>query len=83
MDANFSALSTALVYKGTFDASAGYPSTPVVGDAYVNTVEGTISTVLYKVDDVIFYDGVAWKRTAKQIASVGSTLLLASKLGAL
>lgn len=67
MDANLNNLNNdvtiAFKYKGVLDASGGvYPSTPVQGDTYVVSVTGTISAVLYSVDDMLFYNGAAWKR---------------------
>jgi len=42
----------AIYFKGTWDASTGaYPVAPTQGDYYVISVEGTISGVLYKVQD--------------------------------
>lgn len=49
-------------YRGTFDASAGYPSSPAQGDLYVASVAGTISSVDYGIGDMAFYNGSSWDR---------------------
>jgi hypothetical protein len=51
----------ALQYKGTHDCSTeSYPDSPETGDYYVASVQGTISTTLYRVGDWLVYDGSFW-----------------------
>ena len=55
--------SQAMVYRGGWDASTGvYPSDPGLstGWMYKVTVAGTVSTIAYKVNDSIIFNGVDW-----------------------
>ena len=56
-----------LVFKGRFDASKGaLPAAPNLGDFYLVSVAGTISSVKYGVGDMLFYDGTSWDRIDNQ-----------------
>ena len=56
-----------LVFKGRFDASKGVlPASPNLGDFYLVSVSGTISSVKYGVGDMLFYDGSQWDRIDNQ-----------------
>jgi len=77
----FPTQSANMSYKGSLDASgAAYPSSPNTGDTYRISVAGTISTVIYNVNDVIFWDGSAWRfdyknpGVANGVASLDSTV---------
>lgn len=50
----------ALEYKGTFDATQGYPSNPEQGWYYVCATSGTISGVVYGTGDWAVYNGTSW-----------------------
>ena len=53
----------ALNYQGTFDASGGsFPGNPAKGYYWVISVQGTISSVLYRVGDWLAYDGTSWDK---------------------
>lgn len=57
----------ALNYRGVLDASEGsYPGSPVKGDYYVISVQGTISGTLYKVLDWAVYNGTSWDKIDNQ-----------------
>ncbi|MBB5357540.1 hypothetical protein HDE76_000722 [Rhodanobacter sp. ANJX3] len=56
-----------LVFKGRFDASKGsLPASPNLGDFYLVSIAGTISSVKYGVGDMLFYDGSQWDRIDNQ-----------------
>lgn len=66
---------SALVYKGQWDASSGaYPvqTTYIIGDFYVVSVEGTMDGIKFYVGDWIIWNGSAWERSANAnaVASV-------------
>jgi len=52
-----------LYFMGTWDASGGsYPASPDQGQYYVVSVAGTVSGVVYGIDDWIVYSGIAWQK---------------------
>lgn len=56
-------VSGAIRFKGTWNASVGtFPSSPATGDLWQVSVQGTISSVIYRVGDQIFYTGSAWDK---------------------
>ena len=63
-----------LNYKGTLDASAGYPSAPETGDFYIVAAAGTISGTEYNTGDWAVYNGTAagWAKidNTDEVASV-------------
>lgn len=53
----------AVQYKGTHDCSTTtYPVGPEAGDYYIASVQGTISSVLYRIGDWLVYNGVSWDK---------------------
>jgi hypothetical protein len=49
-----------LTDKGSWDASTGvFPVTPVFGDTYTVSVEGTVDSISYVVGDTIVFNGLA------------------------
>jgi hypothetical protein len=73
----------ALEYQGTYDASSGvYPASPSKGYYYVVSVAGTISTIPYKVNDWMTYDGTGWDKidngqTVSSVAGRTGAIVLA------
>jgi hypothetical protein len=52
---------SAMEYKGNWDASNGsFPASPSIGDVYIVSVQGTISSVTYTVGSQIVYNGASW-----------------------
>lgn len=79
-----------LVFKGKFDASTGsLPASPNLGDFYVVSGTGTISSVKYTTGDMLFWDGTAWDRidnqsTVSSVAGrVGNVVVAISDLAGL
>lgn len=54
-------LGPTVAYKGSWDASGGtLPSPKDVGDMYTISAEGTVSGVVYEVDDLVMWTGSFW-----------------------
>lgn len=81
--------SSALIYKGQWDASSGtYPASGItIGDFYIVNVAGTISGVSFLVGDWLIWNGTSWDRSANAnaVSSVngqkGAVIINASDLG--
>ena len=57
------AVTGAVYYKGTWDASGGtYPANPNQGDYYIISVAGTINSVDYNIGDWTVYNGTDWDK---------------------
>jgi hypothetical protein len=56
----------AVVYRGSWDASAGMPIGPKLGDFYFISKAGTVNSVKYSVGDMIVFDGTLWERIDNQ-----------------
>ena len=70
-----------MFYAGSFDASAGVPTTPTSGSSvYIISVAGTINSIAFEVDDLVFYDNItdtgttSWRRLSS--AASGSLSVL-------
>jgi hypothetical protein len=59
----------AIIYKGKWSAASGaLPVNPKLGDFYIVSTAGTVSSVKYGVGDMVIYDGDAWDRIDNQQA---------------
>lgn len=70
-------MSSALEYKGSWDASTGaYPVDPVLGDFWKVNVAGNVGAQAYKVGDSIIYNGSAWDHidNTESVTSVGGNV---------
>jgi hypothetical protein len=57
----------ALIYRGKWSAASGaMPDSPKVGDFYIVSAAGTVSTIKYGVGDMLVYDGDSWDRIDNQ-----------------
>lgn len=57
---------TAMEYKGSWDASSGaYPTTPDAGDFWIVSAAGTTEGEEYDVGDAIIYNGATWDKINK------------------
>jgi hypothetical protein len=69
-------LSSSQLYRGTYDANSNIPDlatiTPVAGDYYIVTVEGTYNGVLYPINSWIMFNGTDWEKIANNAPVVSS-----------
>lgn len=81
------AVTGTLKYKGTWDATAAFPSSAVLGDFYKVVVAGTKGSIDYAVGDQIIFNGTDWDKVdnTEQVISVagrtGAVVLTKADVG--
>lgn len=81
------AVTGTLKYMGTWDATAAFPSSAVLGDFYKVVVAGTKGSIDYAVGDQIIFNGTDWDKVdnTEQVTSVagrtGAVVLTKADVG--
>jgi hypothetical protein len=69
-------LSSSQLYLGTYDASTNTPqldsTTPIAGDYYIVSTQGTYNSILYPVNSWIMFNGSDWEKISNDSAVVSS-----------
>jgi hypothetical protein len=69
-------LTSAQLYRGTYEASTGFApdhlgTAAVAGDYYIVTVAGVYSSKTYAINDWIIYNGVTWDKISPALSVTG------------